>query len=309
MRQKHNVWNVIDRPIPPVVRYGPMVANTKKLFTALTMRGPHRVLCGELSVAGVPGMVFTPAEGIGLPAVAFGHGWLIDPDRYAGTLRHLASWGIVAAAPRTQRGPVPSHLDMAGDLALALDVCSGVRLGPGEISVHPDRLGVAGHGMGGSAAVLAAAARPDVRAVGALFPQPSAPSAVGVAAGVNAPLLATVTTADAVKITALGRELATDWGGPSIVRAVDDASNEGLAEGRNLLSLLGYSGPQHSTQRVVRALLTGFLLYHLNDDSTYSAFGALGDPGRQETLPDTIVVDPAAAPPPPKSLLKTLIKR
>ncbi|WP_066905340.1 dienelactone hydrolase family protein [Millisia brevis] len=285
------------------------MANTKKLFTALTMRGPHRVLCGELSVAGVPGMVFTPEEGTGLPAVAFAHGWLIDPDRYAGTLRHLASWGIVAAAPRTQRGPVPSHLDMAADLGTALEVCSTVRLGPGEISVHPDRLGVAGHGMGGSAAVLAAAGRPDLRAVAALFPQPSAPPAVSVAADISAPLLATVTPGDAVNTTSIGRLLAAGWGGKSVVRSVDKASNEGLAEGRNLLSLLGYSGPQHGTQRVVRALLTGFLLHHLGDNSTYSAFAALGDPAAQEVLPDTVAVDPNGTPEPPKSLMQQLIRR
>lgn len=297
------------RPPAGAVRYGPEVANTKKLFTALTMRGPHRVLCGELSIAGVPGMVFTPQEGAGLPAVAFGHGWLIDPDRYAGTLRHLASWGIVAAAPRTQRGPVPSHLALAGDLGLALDVCTGVRLGPGEISVHPDQLGVVGHGMGGSAAVLAASARPDLRAVAALFPQPSAPSPASVAADISAPLLTTVTSADAVAADSLGRVLAAEWGGPTAARSVAKATNEGLAEGRNLLSLLGYSGPQYGTQRIVRALLTGFLLYHLRDDSTYAAFAARSEPTQLEALPDTVVVDPNSAPEPPKSLLQTLIRR
>lgn len=291
------------------MRYGPEVANTKKLFTALTLRGPHRVLCGELSVAGVPGMVFTPEEGIGLPAVAFAHGWLIDPDRYAGTLRHLASWGIVAAAPRTQRGPVPSHLSMAADLGVTLDVCSGVRLGPGEISVHPERLGVAGHGMGGSAAVLAAGSRSDIKAVAALFPQLSSPSPLGVAPDISAPLLTTVTPAEAANEDGLGRLLATVWGGPSVIRAVDRATDDGLAEGRNLLTLLGYGGPQYSKQRVVRALLTGFLLHTLADDSKYSAFAALGDPAAQEALPDTTIVDPKVTPEPSKPLLRKLISR
>jgi hypothetical protein len=34
-----------------------MVASTKKLFAALTRRGPHRVLRGDLAFAGMPGVV------------------------------------------------------------------------------------------------------------------------------------------------------------------------------------------------------------------------------------------------------------
>ena len=69
-------------------------------------------------------------------------------DRYHGTLEHLASWGIVAAAPDTETGLAPSVLNLAFDLGTTLDIIAGVRLGPGKISVHPDKLGVAGHGFG-----------------------------------------------------------------------------------------------------------------------------------------------------------------
>ena len=34
------------------------------------------------------------------------------------------------------------------DVGTALDIASGVRLGPGKISVHPAKLGLAGHGFG-----------------------------------------------------------------------------------------------------------------------------------------------------------------
>src|SRR6478609_10294106 len=88
-----------------LLRYGSMVARTKKLFAALTRRGPHRVLRGDLAFAGQPGVVYTPASGLGLPAVAFGHGWLTAVGNYRTLLEHLASWGIVAAAPNTERGP------------------------------------------------------------------------------------------------------------------------------------------------------------------------------------------------------------
>ena len=126
---------------PHPVGYGHRVARTRKLFAALTRRGPHRVMRGDLAFAGLPGMVYTPASGLNLPAVAFAHDWLTVGDRYAKTLEHLASWGIVAAAPNTERGVAPSVLNLAFDLGTALDIIAGVRLGPGEISVHPDQAG------------------------------------------------------------------------------------------------------------------------------------------------------------------------
>jgi len=143
----------VQPPPQPGVSYGHRVAKTKKLFAALTRRGPHRVLRGDLAFAGLPGLVYTPEKGMNLPGVAFGHDWLVAADRYAGTLEHLASWGIVAAAPSTETSFAPSVLNLAFDLGTTLDIITGVRLGPGKISVHPTKLGVAGHGFGGSAAV------------------------------------------------------------------------------------------------------------------------------------------------------------
>src|SRR5258708_19347113 len=95
-----------------------------------------------------------------LAGVAFGQDWVAGADRYLGTLEHLASWGIVAAAPDTETGLAPSVLNMAFDLGTTLDIVAGVRLGPGKISVHPTKLGVVGHGFGGAAAVFAAARIP-----------------------------------------------------------------------------------------------------------------------------------------------------
>src|SRR4029453_19666351 len=137
-----------------------MVASTKKLFTALTRRGPHKVLRGDLAFAGLPGVVYTPEAGLNLAGVAFGHDWLAAMDRYEGTLEHLASWGIVAAEPDTETGVAPSVLNLAFDLGTTLDIIAGVRLGPGKISVHPTKLGVVGHGFGGSAAGFSGARMP-----------------------------------------------------------------------------------------------------------------------------------------------------
>src|SRR6516225_10102221 len=154
----------------------------RKLVAALSRRGPHRVLRGDLAFAGLPGVVYTPEAGLNLPGVAFGHDWLTGADRYSGLLEHLASWGIVAGAPDTQRGLAPSVLNLASDLGTALDIVAGVRLGPGKISVHPAKLGIAGHGFGGSAAVFAAAdmagsAGSPAKSVAAIFPTFTSPPA------------------------------------------------------------------------------------------------------------------------------------
>ncbi|MER6899078.1 alpha/beta hydrolase, partial [Amycolatopsis sp. NPDC000740] len=134
-----------------------MASKPKQLLTELSHPGPHEVLRGNLALVGLPGVVFTPRQGLGLPAIAFGHGWMQPATRYRQLLHHLASWGVVAAAPATQLGPLPSHRLLAGDLLTTLDVITTVRLGPDGISVDPRKLGLAGHSTGGGSAVLAAA--------------------------------------------------------------------------------------------------------------------------------------------------------
>lgn len=271
--------------------YGHRVASTRKLFSALTRRGPHRVLRGDLAFAGIPGVVYTPDSGLSLPAVAFGHDWLTPVARYAGTLDHLASWGIVAAAPNTERGLAPSVLNLAFDLGTALDIATGVRLGPGRISVHPAKLGVIGHGFGGSAAVFAAAGMTHKpQAVAAIFPTVTAPAAEEPAAGLSGPGLVLATPDDATALRSNALTLSRAWPG-AVLRTVAKAETAGLVEGRRLTRLVGLPGGDRRTQRVVRALLTGYLLYALTGDKTYRAFA---DP--QEQLPKTTAPDPSAEP-------------
>lgn len=271
------------------LRYRRGVARTRKLFGALSRRGPHPVLRGDLAFAGIPGVVYTPASGWHLPAVAFGHDWLTESDHYTGTCEHLASWGIVAAVPDTQRGLAPSVLTLAHDLSATLEVVCGVRLGPGQISVDPKRLGVAGHGFGGAAAVFAAA-RGEVKAAAAVFPSVSKPSAEAAAAGLTVPGLVLATPDDAKSLRTDALEVGRAWDG-AVTRIVKKASTVGLTEKRHLRRLLGFPGSSDRTQRTVRALLTGFLLFHLSGDKTYRDFA---DPGAK--LPRTRLPDPDAAP-------------
>lgn len=88
------------------------VTDANKLVKQLQRRGPHRVLKGDLGVAGLPGVIYTPENGSNLPAVAFAHDWLTPPKRYAKTLQHLASWGLVVAA-RTPRAACSARTDVS----------------------------------------------------------------------------------------------------------------------------------------------------------------------------------------------------
>ncbi len=262
--------------------------SVKSLLSTLSVRGPHRVLRGNLGIAGQPGVVYTPESGSNLPAVAFAHGWLTSSENYKSLLEHVASWGFVVAAPDTERGPIPSHLDLASDLLTTLDIVSRVRLGDGTISVHPDRLALAGHGMGAGAAVIAAAQR-RVAAVTALFPAPTSPAAENIAADLDTPGLILAGELDLDSTNSNARALATAWSGPSLLRTVDGATHTGIIEGRRLFAALGAGRYEHKTEKTTRAVLTGYLLHTLTADKTYAPFS---DP--ESTIPHTTAVDPTA---------------
>ncbi len=272
--------------------YGRQVAGTKKLFAALKRRGPHRVLRGDLAFAGLPGVVYTPESGFNLPGIAFGHEWVTGVDRYLGTLEHLASWGIVAAAPDTEKGIAPSVLNLAFDLGTTLDIIAGVRLGDGKISVHPTKLGIVGHGFGASTAVFAAAGMPaKPKAVVAAFPTVTKPRAEEAAATLKVPGLILTDPGDPMSLRSNAVELARVWDG-AVLRATPKAKAGGLIEGRRLARVVGLPGADRSTQKLVRALMTGYLLYTLTGDKTYRDFA---DP--EADLPKATVMDPFASDP------------
>jgi dienelactone hydrolase len=279
------------------------VAKTGKLVGALSRRGPHRVLRGDLAFAGLAGAVYTPEAGLHLPAVVFGHDWLTGVARYSGLLEHLASWGIVAAAPDTERGVAPSVLNLAFDMGTALDIATGVRLGPGKISVHPDKLGAIGHGFGASAAVFAAAGmKAKPRAVAAVFPAVTTPSADQPAAGLRVPGVVFSAPGSAKALRSNAIELWQAWD-TATLRIVNKAQANGLAEGRRLATAFGLGGPDRKTQKIIRALLTGYLLYTLSGDKTYRDFA---DPDVQ--LPKTLPVGEEAAALTPEEKFVALIK-
>lgn len=252
----------------------------KKALAELSQRGPHEVLHGDLALVGLPGVVCTPRSGRGLPAVAFGHGWLQPPLRYRNLLRHLASWGIVAAAPGTHAGPFASHRLFASDLRTTLDICAGVRLGEGDISVDEERLAVAGHAMGGGSAVLAAAADERVLAVATLAVSETMPSALAAAKQVPAPGLHIAADNDLLApATANAEPIAEAWGGPVQLRTAKKANHLAFTEGRHWTELLLHGKSHYGTQRLSRALLTAFLLKTLTGDNRGDALLSSDIPG------------------------------
>lgn len=227
---------------------------------------------GDLAYAGVEGKVYTPAEGNGLPAVAFGHDWMKSPKQYHATLRHLASWGLVVGAPGTEMGPNPDHTGLAADLDSTLQILTGVKLGHGKVTVNPSQVGLAGHGMGAGAAVLAAANNPRIQAVSAIFPAEVSPSSYAAAQNVEASGMVIGSGTGELFGAGNPEKLAYNWKGDVVYREVSGINQQGFTEDTLFKLALGIGLPQTSGQELVRGLVTGYLLHQLAGERKYSDF-------------------------------------
>ena len=251
---------------------GYVAENLKKQLSVLSKRGPHRVLVGDLDFAGLPGKVYTPAEGAGVPGVAFGHDWMLGLKQYHATLRHLASWGIAVAAPDTESGFTPNHRGFAADLQTALQVLAGVKLGSGNVTVSSTKLGLVGHGMGGGAAILAALDNPQAKAVAGIFPAVTSPSNYEAAKHMTVPGLIIDSETNGLMDAGNPAKVAFNWGSDVAYRQISNGNQLGFAEGFFLQLLVGLGLPQTSAQENIRGLVTGFLLHQLDGQKKYSRF-------------------------------------
>ena len=233
-----------------IVKLFTVADNLKTLTSNLSKRGPHRVMVGDLAFTGLPGKVYTPAEGNGIPGIAFAHDWRTPIEEYHATLRHLASWGIAVAAPDTENGIVADHRGLANDLETALQILAGVRLGEGKVVVHPKKLGVAGHGMGAGVAVLAAAGHDLISGVGCVFPATTAPSSSAAATNVSAPGLVLAPGEDQWLDRGNPARLAVQWKGDVVYREVDKADQGSFSETTLLRRLAGFSSSKVKYRRL-----------------------------------------------------------
>lgn len=115
----------------------------------------------------------TGAEPGSCPVVAFGNGYAHTASRYLSVLTDLASRGYVVIAPDSETGLWPSHSRLAEDL------WDGIRWArPNVPAASRERCAVAGHSMGGGAALLAAARHPEVQTVVTFAATETRPSAI-----------------------------------------------------------------------------------------------------------------------------------
>jgi len=124
--------------------------------------------------------------GCNLPVVSFGHGFTIGNGAYGFVPQRLVPAGYVVVMPSTEGGLAPDHGRFADDLAFVIravrnDAAFAGALGP--------RSAIAGHSMGGGAAVLGASRNADVTALFAFAPAETKPSAIAAAARITAPTL------------------------------------------------------------------------------------------------------------------------
>jgi pimeloyl-ACP methyl ester carboxylesterase len=127
------------------------------------------------------------------PVVAFGHGFAQTASRYASTLAALAARGYVVIAPDSQTWLLPNHGRFADDLERSLRWARGT-----QPNAHPTLDAVAGHSMGGGAALLAADRHPEIDAVMTLAAAETIPSATTASAGVTVPGLYVVGSRDTI---------------------------------------------------------------------------------------------------------------
>jgi hypothetical protein len=126
------------------------------------------------------------------------------------------------------------------------------------------------------------------KAVVAMFPTVTKPAAEQPAAGLTVPGLVLTAPGDPMTLRSNAVELARIWKAATL-RTVNKAKAGGLIEGRRLARVVGLPGADRSTQKVVRALLTGYLLHALTGDKAYADFA---DP--EVDLPKAPVVNPFA---------------
>lgn len=226
----------------------------------------------------------TPVAAGRHPAVAFGHGFFQDISNYASTLQHLASWGFVVVAPKSQGGLFPNHSAFADDLNASLawitaqDTTAGSRFAE---RVDTGRLAASGHSMGGGAALLAASRNPAIDTVTTLAAAETNPSAVAASRAITAPAQYVGGTDDTIVPVKNQQEMYAAKPAPAQLRVIKGGSHCGFEDS----SGFGCdSGPlaRPAQLSLVRKVTASWLRYTLAGDSGArdSVWGAdaLNDP-------------------------------
>jgi hypothetical protein len=134
-------------------------------------------------------VTFSSAISGKVPAISFGHGFVMTYDAYFNIRNAVVANGYIIAFPTTEGSFSPSHDEFAKDLAFVLK--SVALLGSTSSSVLYDKVDtmncVMGHSMGGGAAFLAAAADNTIKSIATMAAAETTPSAIAASAAVVAP--------------------------------------------------------------------------------------------------------------------------
>ncbi|HSK25795.1 MAG TPA: alpha/beta hydrolase [Jiangellales bacterium] len=205
-----------------------------------------------------------PLTGRDHPGVAFGHGYLQGPERYVDLLERVAAQGFVVIAPASETGFWPRHSRLAEDLTRSLTWLveqSRTSGSPLAGKVAERSLALAGHSMGGGAAVIAAARDPRVRAVATLSAAETVPPASRAAAGLRIPSLWVTGSEDSVVSPATTRALRAATPGPALYAEVEGGWHCGFAGSSAYWGLGCDSGdlPREQQQATTADLLVRWL--------------------------------------------------
>lgn len=186
------------------------------------------------------------------PAVAFGHGFTQSSSRYSSVLTALAARGYVVIAPDSETGLFPNHGRFADDLWRSL---RWVRSTQPNASQTLDA--VAGHSMGGGAALVAADRYPAIDTVATLAAAETNPSATTASAGVTVPALYVVGSQDTVVRPATTQAMYAAKPAPATFATITGGYHCGFVDSSSFFGLGCDSGAiSRSTQlSITRSLL------------------------------------------------------
>mgnify|MGYP001183197376 CR=1 FL=1 len=235
-------------------------------------------------------------RGAPYPVVAFGHGFLQAPERYQGTLLHLASWGFLVIAPQSHAGLSPDHAAFAADLNAAVDGLARESAAAGSwlFGRVDDAYGLAGHSMGGGASLAAAAANPRIDAVLTLAAADTRPSTLPALPRIAAPLAFLVGSDDAIVPAASTAPLYGAGRAPKQLVTLAGGSHCGFQDEPFPIACDRGTLARDDQLALTRQRLADFFrLYLTGDASRYDAVWAAPDDPRV-----TLVADPGRAGPP-----------
>jgi dienelactone hydrolase len=205
------------------------------------------------------------------PGISFGHGFLVNPDKYRSTFAHLASWGYVVIASRSGGELFPNHQKFADDLRFCLTWLVEQTQNPSSglyDFLDIDALALSGHSMGGGASILAAAADSRVKALANLAAADTNPSAVSAMQNVKVPVSLISGSDDTiVPVGSHGQLMYNNGSIPKQIPVIAGASHCGFMDSDIIFC---DSGSISRTEQlaITRHLLTAFFQLHLKKNYT-----------------------------------------